>query len=117
MRLAFINTNLLNARFVVVGGTNQAVETLFDKAHPKSPDREGRRTSFGELFKRDMADTKRDLLASDWAAHFPEIAERLPDTVFANFGGMLKAECASTVGNDSIGHVFVWNCTRTRGGV
>jgi len=119
MRLAFIEASRPNARLVVVGGSDRAIDVLFDKDHPQSRGREARRVSFGELFKRDMSDAKGHLTAADWRGHFSDIAERIPDSVFRGFDGRLKvellAECTSTVGDDPVGHVYVWNCTRTRG--
>lgn len=119
MRLAFVNTNGVNAKFLVVGGNSASIDKLFDAQHPHAPDRESRRIAFGELLSRDLADPGRHLTHGRWSTQFPKAGERIPQATFNEFDGRLKTEllaCAkATVGGTTVGTVFVWQCNRTRG--
>lgn len=119
MRLAFVETNGVNAKFLVVGGSSAALTTLFDTAHPNAADRESRRVAFNELLSRDLAAPDRHLIHGRWATEFPQAGERIPQTTFNSFDGRLKTELLArteaTVGGNLVGTVFIWQCNRTRG--
>ena len=119
MRLAFVNTNGVNAKFLVVGGNSAAISTLFDNPHPNAADRENRRIAFNELLPRNLANPNGHLTHARLATQFPEAGERIPQTTFNGFDGRLKTEllaCAeATVGRNAVGTVFIWQCNRTRG--
>jgi hypothetical protein len=119
MRLAFVNTNGVNAKFLVVGGNSASISKLFDTQHPNAPDRESRRVAFGELLSRDLAHPDRHLSHGRWSAQFPKAGERVPQTTFNGFDGRLKtkllARTNATVGGTTVGTVFIWQCNRTRG--
>lgn len=119
MRLAFVNTNGLNAKFLVVGGNSSSITTLFDSQHPNAPDRESRRIAFGDLLSRDLANPDAHLSHNRWSAQFPKAGERIPQTTFNGFDGRLKTQllaCAEArVGGATVGTVFIWQCNRTRG--
>lgn len=119
MRLTFIDTNRLNAKLLVIGGTNASLNALFNKVHTHSSHREERRRAFCQLLSRDLNNPNGRLVWRQWSAHFPEAGERVPDSVFRNFDGRLKTELLAvsraTCGGDMIGSVCVWNCKRTRG--
>ena len=119
MRLAFVNTVVLNAKFLVLGGSSHSITTLFDTAHPDSEEREARRVGFGELLSRDLPAPKRHLPHGRWSVVFPKAGERVPQTAFAEFNGRLKTEllarAEANMGGAAVGLVFVWQCNRTRG--
>lgn len=119
MRLAFINTVSLNAKFLVLGGGSDTITTLFDTAHPNAEEREARRVGFGELFSRDLANPECYLPHNSWLLLFPKAGERVPQTTFATFNGRLKTEllarAEANVAGATVGLVFVWQCNRTRG--
>jgi hypothetical protein len=119
MRLAFVETNRLNAKFLAVGGNSAALTTLFDTAHPNAADRELRRVAFNELLSRDLAAPNGRLVHDRWSAEFPQVGKRIPKTTFKGFDGRLKTELLArteaTVGGNPVGTVFIWQCNRTRG--
>lgn len=119
MRLAFVNTTGINAKFLVVGGNATSIATLFDTPHPNAPDRENRRIAFGELLPRDLAHPDGHLTHRRWSAQFSKAGERIPQTTFNGFDGRLKTErlarVEATVGGNAVGTVFIWQCNRTRG--
>ncbi len=119
MRLAFISTNGLRARFLIVGGESSTISTLFDTQHPNAPDREGRRQAFARLFSRDLSNPRGFLPSNEWAVSFPQAGDRVPQTTFNGFNGRLKTELIahsqSKIGSTTVGSVFIWQCSRTRG--
>lgn len=119
MRLAFVNTNGVNAKFLVVGGNSTAISKLFDNPHPNAADRESRRVAFNELLSRDLENPDGHLTHSLWSTQFPEAGERIPQTTFNVFNGRLKAELLAradaTVGGNTVGTTLIWQCNRTRG--
>lgn len=118
MRLAFICTTNLNALFLVIGGTHASLDTLFDKPHT-APERESRRMAFIDLFHRDPANPEGVALYRSWSTQFPEAGARIPTKVFKGFNGRLKTRLLAAndakVGDTVEGHVYVWQCNRTRG--
>ena len=119
MRLAFIDTNGINAKFLVVGGSVSSLDRLFRVKHPGSTERENRRLAFRDLLSRDLNNCDRELVHDRWSLHFPEAGERIPKTPFNGFDGKLKtkllAKGVARVGTDPVGGVFIWQCSRTRG--
>lgn len=119
MRLTFIQTNSLNANFLIIGGSQATLDTLFDKSHPNALDREARRQTFVSLFHRDPQNPKGEANHATWSQDFAEAGARIPATVFGSFNGKLKTElvAASTasIGASVVGGAYVWQCNRTRG--
>jgi hypothetical protein len=118
MRLTFVDTNQLNAHFLVLGGSSGSLTALFDKKHKKSKSSEARRRVFADLLPRTVEKIG-SVAHSEWSAHFPKAGERVPQDVFDDFDGKLKAQLLATstaaVGADPVGSTFVWQCSRTRG--
>lgn len=119
MRVTFITTNYLKANFLVLGGSKNSIDTLFDKKHPNAQEREQRREAFRTLFSRDPESPNGELDHATWSSRFPDAGARVPPAVFANFTGKLKAELLAKadarVGDNEVGHVYVWQCKRVRG--
>ena len=119
MRLTFISTNILNAHFLVVGGSSSSIAKLFDTPHPKAVVQESRRQAFARLFSRDMGNPRGEATFAVWLNEFPGASDRIPGTVFSNFQGKLKTElmamAEARVGGAVRGFVFVWQCNRTKG--
>ena len=119
MRLTFIETVGLQAKFLVVGGNSNSITALFDTPHPRAIDSEARRVAFNTLLSRDLDNPKSHLVCDEWSAHFPDAGGRMPETTFNGFDGRLKTEllarAEATVGDDIVGSVFIWQCIRTRG--
>jgi len=119
MRLSFIETGNVNAKLLVLGGSANALTILFDTTHPQAADREQRRQAFNDLFQRDLQHPNGMLTSAIWTQQFPGAGDRVPDGTFANFDGRLKAELLASVDasvrGQAVGHVYVWQCNRTRG--
>jgi len=119
MRLTFIQTNSLNANFLIIGGSETAIHELFDKQHPNAAERESRRQAFTALFSRDSQNPKGEANHGTWSVEFAEAGARLPQTVFGSFNGKLKAELLSgvdaTIEGKPVGRAYVWQCNRTGG--
>lgn len=122
MRLTFISTNMLNARFLVVGGSSASIERLFDTPHPRATGQESRRLAFVDLFRRRLKKPHGEATFDVWSKEFPDAGSRVPDTVFSHFRGKLKTELIAVararVGGrpeNVMGRVYVWQCKRTRG--
>jgi len=119
VRLAFIRTSLLNAHFLLLGGTSESLTLLFDTQHPQANDRESRRQAFAALFSRDLGQPKGEATYGIWSQEFPEAGSRVPSTVFSGFNGKLKTQLLASsearVGGVVRGSVYVWQCNRTKG--
>ena len=119
VRLGFIETGNDNARFLLLGGSTDAMSKLFDKPHPRAEQRESRRIAFNDLLSRDLKDPTGECSFSVWSREFPGAGERVPDSVFASFNGKIKAELLAvekaTTQGKARGTVYVWQCSRTRG--
>jgi hypothetical protein len=119
MRLTFINTNVLNVHFLLIGGSSESLSRLFDTPHPNAADREDRRRAFVNLFSRDLGNPRGEATYAVWSQHFPDAGGRVPNRVFSSFTGKLKAELLASadakVGGSVGGRVFAWQCNRTRG--
>lgn len=119
MRLTFVEATNVNAKFLVLGGSKDSIDTLFDKVHRDSEEREDRRAQFCNLFSRNIASPKRHLAFGIWSQTFPKAGARIPEGVFNDFSGRLKTELLaqqdSVVAGEMIGQVFVWQCRRTKG--
>ena len=118
VRLAFVETSNLRANLLVVGGTADAIEKLFDKAHKKQ-ELEDMRLAFGRLLPRAKVGTTGHLDHKELTSHFSSFSSRVPSSVFGQFDGRLKAEllavCQVSLGDQARGHVYAWHCKRTRG--
>ena len=118
MRLVFIETANLNAKFMVVGGSSETLQLLFDKVHPESRVREDRRQSFAELLSRDTVSPNSALEHKVWSKIFPGAGARVPPKVFDNYTGKMKtqllAKTTALIGESTVGSVYVWHCLRSR---
>lgn len=116
-RVAFVETSNLNARFLCIGGTSDALTKLFDKRHKKA-EREAERTAFVKLLPRTVGETG-TLTFSEWQRSFPTVLSRIPDTVAGAYNGRLKATLLAVshakIGAAAIGSVYVWQAKRTVG--
>jgi len=119
LRLCFVETTNLNARFFIMGGTTKAIDILFDKEHPRAVDSENRRLAFNQLLSRDLETPKGNLTTNELKQSFHGYEKRLPETVFGSFDGKLKTKLIAShvgcIGSIDCGAIYVWNCTRTRG--
>lgn len=119
MRLAFITTQGIGAKFLVLGGGTGDITKLFDTPHPNASNRETRRQAFTDLFSRDLSQPDGHLTFDDWSVAFPDAGDRVPSTTFNGFNGKLKTELVAlsqaAIGSSTVGSVFVWQCSRTRG--
>ncbi|MCQ4167400.1 hypothetical protein [Tahibacter harae] len=120
LRVTFVETSVLNANFVLLGGAVESIRILFDDAHPNAADRESRRLAFGSLFSRNLTTPDGFLNNSRWSKEFPEACDRVPKNVLGNFNGKIKTKLLalsesrfSSAG--VVGSVFLWQCNRTRG--
>jgi len=121
MRLTFIRTSMLNAHFLVLGGSSEAMRRVFDAPHPNAPKQEGRRKFFKKLFSRSLRNPLGEAKHESWSKHFPKAGTRIPESIFDDFRGKLKTELVARgtarVGGIAYGRVYVWQCNRTRGPV
>ncbi|HEY9153867.1 MAG TPA: hypothetical protein VIM69_01980 [Opitutaceae bacterium] len=119
VRLGFVETSNLCANFLVIGGTRECLYSLFDEAHPHSPEREQRRVLFDRLLYRDINHPTSHLLHTELEHCFLKFEERVPEAVFDGFDGRLKAELLARnvayIGQTEVGSVCIWQCKRTRG--
>lgn len=95
-RLSFIKTDILNAKFLVIGGNNESLKKLFDTPHPSAPDREGRRRSLCDLLSRDISIPNGKLTYTQWSQHFEKIDDRVPPKTFNLFKGQFKTTLLAT---------------------
>ena len=118
-RLAFVEAANLNAKFLIVGGSDAALRHLFDDAHPRSPDAEARRKQFNKCFKRTAHSKVASFSYAALEEHFPEGSDRVPANVFGAFNGKLRilllATAVAYAGGGEAGRVYVWQCNRLRG--
>lgn len=116
VRVAFAQTANLCANFLVLGGTREALEKLFDSPHSQSANSENQRKAFSSLLSRDMTNPNGTLTNHDLNQHFPDFGDRVPQTVFNGWTRRLKTELVSrsdaNIGSREIGHVFVWQCKK-----
>lgn len=118
MRLTFISTSLLNAHFLVLGGSLASMKRLFDEPHPNASKQEKRRKFFKRLFSRNLKKPLSEASYDEWSKFFPQAGARIPKGIFGNFQGKLKTELldrVTTKAGDTRGRVYVWQCNRTRG--
>ena len=116
VRVIFSQTANLNANFVILGGTTEALTKLFDTSHPQSNDAESQRAAFGDLFSRDINSPAGRLTNANLNLRFPDFGDRVPQTVFGDWSRRLQTNLVTTVpaqvGRDEIGRVFIWQCLR-----
>ena len=118
-RLAFVDTNNLNARFLVLGASRESLHKLFDKQHSSSQVLEDGRQALSLLLSRDLDVPKSYLTRTNLDKHFSSAGARMPKKLWETFSGRLKttllASQGAYLGGIEEGHVFVWQCNRTRG--
>lgn len=90
MRVAFVPTNGMNAHFLVLGGSSEALGLLFDKKHTK-PDLETRRSEFSKLLQRKETGKPGQMPYKIWSSNTWNAAARIPETVISKFKGKLTA--------------------------
>lgn len=112
VRLASAETGNLNAKFLVVGGTKQGLDALFDKEHTQSVAAENQRVAFCRLLPRSKgkSETTRGTKVQE---HFPNFESRVPPALKPVVTTSLKlhllaARRASLGGSNVIGIVYVW---------
>lgn len=114
VRVAFSRTSNMCANFLIVGGTTEALSALFDVPHPQAADKESQREAFNMLFHRDTANPEGVLTNASLNACFPDFGDRIPQTVFngwsRRFSASLVTKVVATVGSQSKGFVYVWQC-------
>lgn len=119
MRLIFIDTNVLNAKFLILGGSSLALEKLFKRPHSRSIQKEQQRTAFGQILSRDVDNPRQSTTFGTWSENFPEAGNRTPGPVFGDYRGRLKtgllAHYTANVGSKAVGAVYVWQCNKTKG--
>ena len=116
VRIIFADTANLNARFVVLGGTKESLDVLFDKNHPAAQGKEDQRIAFCDLFSRDTANATGRLTNDLLNTHFPDFGDRVPQTVFNGWSRRLQTQLVATASSDigaaEKGRVYVWQCSR-----
>jgi hypothetical protein len=116
VRVAFSDAANMNARFVVLGGSEQSITRLFDKPHPAAAGLEQQRQLFNTLFSRDLAAPDGRVTNADLLARFPAALGRIDPQVTAGwtrrFATELIAKVDSTVGRAVRGRVYVWQCRK-----
>ena len=121
LRLSFIETSNLNAKFLVLGGTSTALHKLFDKPHNvvKARERAWRMINFRLFLMRGDRRSKGKLTNGILKGFFSGYSDRVPPAVFGTFDGRLRAELVGKsdcyLAGKTVGHVYVWQCSRTRG--
>lgn len=115
VRVAFARTANLGANFLILGGTTNAIEKLFDRPHTAVV-RESQRNRFNELLHRDLAHAVGSLTNATLNATFPDFGDRVPQTVFNGWSRRLKTELITVVpanvGSSVKGYVYVWQCKK-----
>ena len=115
VRVAFARTANLRANFLILGGTSNALEKLFDRSHTAVV-KETQRNRFVNFLSRDLADPVGSLTNTMLNADFPNFGDRVPQTVFNGWSRRLKTELITvvpaTVGSTVKGKVYVWQCKK-----
>ncbi len=115
VRVAFAATSNLNASFLILGGTTDALNILFDKNHSKNTI-EDQRTQFSSLLSRNINTPDGRILNSDLNEHFPDFGDRIPQTAFNGWSRRLSARLIAVseakVGASIKGTIYVWQISR-----
>ena len=116
VRVAFAQTANMGANFLILGGTAASLTKLFDTVHTQSQSRERQRLSFNELLKRTLPDPIGTLPNVQLNQHFPDFADRVPQTTFNGWNRRLRtdlvAKVDALVGTTVKGTVYVWQCSK-----
>lgn len=116
LRVAFSNTANMNARFLVLGGSDAAIDRVFQKPHTPNTHNEARRIALGHLLSRSLASPDGKLTNAKLLENFPEALGRLSPQVTSGWNRRvstrLVASAEARIGQDVKGHVFVWQCQR-----
>jgi hypothetical protein len=116
IRVAFSDTQNMNARFFMLGGSETAIHRVFDKPHPDAAISEAQRLAFSALFSRDLNAPKGRITNTALLQHFPAALGRIDPTVTADWTRRFATELLSAseakVGSAVRGHVFIWQCKK-----
>jgi hypothetical protein len=119
VRVGFVKTTNMCANVILLGGTTESFQILFDTPHPQSVTSENRRIAFGQLFRRDLAVPRGVLTNAEMIQNFINFGGRIPPLLFNNWNGRLRTQLLARaevkLGAETKGHIFAWQCTRTRG--
>lgn len=115
MRVAFSETANMCANFMIIGGTDEALEKLFDKNHTTQFGTL-QKNRFNALFSRDQDSPQGRLSNSDLNEAFPDFGDRVPQIVFNGWNRRLATELIAVslanVGQTRKGAVYVWQCKK-----
>lgn len=82
IRVAFSDTQNMNARFFMLGGSETAIHRVFDKPHRGAPIPEAQRFAFSEVFSRSLLEPKGKLPILDsfsiFLQHLADSTKRCP---------------------------------------
>jgi hypothetical protein len=116
VRVSFCKTGNLCANFMVLGGTSEALQQLFDKSHPQAPEKEAQRIAFSNLFSREVTNPIKEIINSELNTLFPDFGDRVPQEAFNGWRRRFKTELIASVnasvGANIKGKVFVWQCRK-----
>jgi hypothetical protein len=110
-RLTTVDTQNLNARFFVLGGSAAVLTSLFDDEH-RSAEKEEQRGIFCELLHRDPNDPEGEAARADVGGWFDDFEERIPEdcrkegdgTILTTLVGIDEARLS----DEEVGSVYVW---------
>lgn len=118
-RLLAIDTQGLNAKFLVLGGSEQVLTRLFDTPHPRAADSEAKRAAFQSLFAR-TSGTSGSAKLEDLKAVFADAEKRVPSSLTPVTKGRVKCYCLASADAEFAGHtygrVYVWQIQKTSPG-
>ena len=118
VRLITVTTQNLNARLLVLGGSDDAIGRIFDKPHPRAPKSEQMRAVIDALLPRTAGNTQSTKF-SDVLAAFAQAEDRIPPSLRPACHGRVRVTCLSAekavMAGQTVGHVFVWQCSKSGG--
>jgi hypothetical protein len=113
VRVAFSRTANMCANFMIIGGTVEALEKLFDKDHTTDFGTL-QKARFNSLFSRDLNKPQGSLSNPDLNEAFPDFGDRVPQTTFNGWKRRLATDLIAVsvadVGKTRKGYVYVWQC-------
>jgi hypothetical protein len=118
-RVASVTTSNLNAKFVVVGFTDDMLRKVFDQPHQPGSDLERQRLLFAKLLRqvtpsRSASTSHADLIGQGL---FPDYQSRVPANAIFETGleAQLLARSSIKASTGSAGEVLVWQANKRRG--